>query len=144
MPVKTVKVSGVQGAKFRMELTAGGHKVTVDQPVPMGGDDEGPNPLEYTLFALAGCIGAIGRIIANQRKLQVRGFSVEVEGKINTDNLLGQDSGERAGFQDIAVRVNIDSDMTDDEKSALLHDIDSRCPVSDNLQNPVPVSFELM
>jgi len=144
MAVKSVKVQGVQDDSFRMEVTAGNHVVVIDQPGAMGGMDEGPNPLEYFLISLAGCIGAIGRIIANQRKMEVRGFRIEVSGELNTDNLLGIKSEERAGFSRIDVTVNIDTEMTREEKLSYLSEIDARCPISDNICNPSEVRFKLL
>ncbi len=144
MAAKRVKVSGIQDDSFRMEVTAGNHTLVVDQPRPMGGVDSGPNPLEYFLVSLAGCIGAIGRIIANQRKMDVKGFRVDVDGELNTDNLLGISSEQRAGFTSIKVSVHIDAEMTEEEKASYLSEVDSRCPISDNICNPSNVSFELV
>ncbi len=143
MPAKTVSIKGIQRDRFRMEIAAGNHTLVVDQPGPMGGDDGGPNPLEYELVSLAGCIGAIGRIIANQRKMDVRGFAVEIQGDMDTDALLGMKTDQRAGFRSIRVTVDIDADMTEEEKRAFLMEIDSRCPVSDNLARGTELSFRL-
>ena len=58
-----------------------------------GGTDEGPNPLEIFLSSLPACICTIGRIIAMQRKIDLRGIQVEVEGDINKDFFYVQDPG---------------------------------------------------
>jgi uncharacterized OsmC-like protein len=139
MPAKQLKVEVVQGSGFRTECTAGKHTVIVDQPTVAGGTDGGPTPLDYQLVALGGCITAIGRIIANQRRLPVRGFRVSVTGELDTDRLLGKASPNRCGFSAIAAQVTVDADMTPAEKVALVHEIDERCPISDNLQALTPV-----
>jgi len=95
-------------------------------------------------MALGGCVAAIGRIIANQKKLAVRGIEVTVEGDIDTDGLLGKPSGKRVGFSAITARVKIDADMSVAEKEKFLHDIDARCPISENLQNATPVAMTLV
>jgi putative redox protein len=94
-------------------------------------------------MALGGCVAAIGRIIANQRKLAVRGIEVTVEGDIDTDGLLGKPTTARVGFSALTARVKIDADMSPAEKEQFLHDIDMRCPISENLQNATPVSVVL-
>ncbi len=142
MAKKIVKVEGVQGSSFKMELTAGNHTVVIDQPKPMGGTDAGPNPLQYGLFALIGCIGAIGRIIANQRKMEIRGFKISCEAELNTDKLLGQSDAERAGYKWVKVVTEIDADMTKEEKAAFVAEIDERCPISDVFLNGTEVRFE--
>jgi len=139
MASKKVSVQLKQDAGFRTECKAGAHTLVIDQPSAAGGTEAGPSPLEYQLFALGGCIAAIGRIIARQRRLHVRGFAIDVEGEIDTDGLLGKPTSQRVGFADLTVRVKIDADLPDDEKEKLLHEIDARCPISENLQNPSTV-----
>ena len=143
MPAKKVQVEIKQGAGFRTECKVGKHTVIIDQPTPAGGTDAGPTPLDVQLIALGGCVAAIGRIIANQRKLAVRGIEVTVEGDIDTDGLLGKPTQQRIGFNAITARVKIDADMSPAEKEQFLHDIDARCPISENLQNATPVSMIL-
>jgi len=143
MPAKKVQVEIKQGAGFRTECKVGKHTVIIDQPAPAGGTDAGPTPLDVQLMALGGCVAAIGRIIANQRKLAVRGIEVTVEGDIDTDGLLGKPTQQRVGFSAITARVKIDADMSPAEKEQFLHDIDARCPISENLQNATPVSMIL-
>ncbi len=144
MAKKIVKVDAVQDCSFKMLATAGDHVVTIDQPTQMGGTNEGPNPLEISLIAIAACIGAIGRIISNQRKLAVREMKVSVVGEMNTDSLLGISRDERAGFQTITVNVEFDADMTHEEKVSFLKEIDSRCPVSDNMANESSLVFNVV
>jgi len=143
MPAKTVVVEIKQGAGFRTECKVGKHTVIIDQPTPAGGTDAGPSPLDVQLMSLGGCVAAIGRIIANQRKLPVRGIEVTVEGDIDTDGLLGKATEKRVGLSAITARVKIDADMTPAEKEQFVHDIDMRCPISENLQNATPVSVVL-
>lgn len=144
MPAKKLLVEVKQGAGFRTECKAGKHTVVIDQPAPAGGTDAGPTPLDVQLMALGGCVAAIGRIIANQRKLAVRGIEVSVEGEIDTDGLLGKSTSQRVGFTAITARVKIDADMSAAEKEQFLRDIDARCPISENLQNATPVVMTLV
>ena len=143
MPLKTLQVEINQGNSFRTECRAGKHTVVIDQPAASGGTDAGPTPLDYQLIAFGGCIAAIGRIVANQRQLPIRGFRVQVTGEINTDRFLGKAAPDRVGFSAIKATVAIDADLTKDEKAKLLREIDERCPISENLQNATPVTVLL-
>ncbi|HUU09411.1 MAG TPA: OsmC family protein [Phycisphaerae bacterium] len=143
MPAKNVLVEIRQGEGFKTECTAGKHTVVIDQPAALGGTDEGPTPLDYQCISLGGCIAAIGRIIAKQRRLPIRGIQVSVEGKLNTDRLLGKTSQDRTGFSSFSVVVAIDADLSREEKAKLLSEIDDRCPVSDNLTSPAAVAIVL-
>ena len=143
MPVKKVQIEVIQGANFKTECRAGKHLIIIDQPANAGGTDEGPTPLDVQLMALGGCIASIGRIVAMQRHLDIRGFVVLLEGELDTDGLLGKPSNKRAGFSAITACVKIDSDITQEEQQKLLNEIEKRCPVSDNLQNTTPICITL-
>ncbi len=119
---------------FRTDIHCS-HDFIIDQPAAMGGEGLGPNPMEVFLSSLPACICAIGRIISNQRRLNVKGFEVEVEGDIDKDYLLGKTKEGRAGFVEIRANVKIDADMTIEEKEALLKEISDRCPIADNIMN---------
>jgi putative redox protein len=143
MSKKTVAVESKLGDKFVIETNIRGHKVVIDQPVNAAGTDTGPTPLELILVSLAGCIGTIGRIIAMQQRIALRGMAIKIEGAIDTDGLLGKPIEGRIGFEDIVITVDVDAEMTDEEKEAFIHEVDRRCPVSENLLNATPIRVQL-
>jgi uncharacterized OsmC-like protein len=142
--IKTVQVNMSLGPKFEMEGRVRGHTLRVDQPATSGGEDKGPTPLEYFFVSLAGCLGTLGRIVANQRRLSLRSMEVQIQGPLDVEVLLGKGSEGRVGFQEIKALVKIDGDMTPDEKREFVHEIDRRCPISDNISAATPLSVELV
>lgn len=144
MAISKITVSASVGAGFKTQVNCS-HPFIVDQPKMAGGNDEGPNPLELFLSSLPACICAIGRIIANQRRIKLRGIEVEVEGDIDKDFLMGKTTEGRAGFTEIRSFVHIDADLTKEEKEAFLKDIAIRCPIADNMAQKsvvIPVVVE--
>ena len=140
-PNKTVKTSIKNLDGYKVELKARDHVLYIDQPPAGGGKDEGPTPLEYLFFALGGCVATVGKIIAMQQRIDLRGIEVEVEGDLNLEVLMGKSTEDRSGFSDIRVTVKVDADMTQAEKEKFVEAIDARCPISDNILNSTPVSF---
>lgn len=141
--MKTVSVTAKMGPGTLVQSDIRGHQIKVDQPKESGGGDEGPTPLEYLMFSLGGCIGSIGRIIAMQRKIDLRAMEVTIGGDLDVEVLLGKHNDARAGFHSITASVKIDADLSDEEKKHLVHEIDRRCPVSDNLLQGTPVEVTL-
>ena len=133
MAISTIKLNAEMGAGFSTKVNCS-HSFVIDQPKAGGGNDEGPNPLEIFLSSLPACICAIGRIIANQKRIELRGIDVEVEGDIDKDFLLGKTTEGRAGFTEIRSYVDIDADMTKQEKEEFLQEIAKRCPIADNIK----------
>src|SRR5690554_7633743 len=93
MPVKTEKITAELLENYKIEVKTHSHVVYIDQPPAGGGGDEGPTPLEYLLSSLAGCIITIAKIVARQKRIDLRGLRVSVEGDIDTDVLLGKKQG---------------------------------------------------
>jgi uncharacterized OsmC-like protein len=132
MAISTIKVSGEMGGTFSTKINCS-HPFVIDQPKMAGGNDEGPNPLEVFLCSLPACICAVGRIIAQQKRIKLNGISVTAEGDIDKDFLLGKTTEGRAGFTEIRSYVKIDADMTTEEKQRFLNEIAERCPIADNI-----------
>ena len=134
MAISTVKLSASMKDTFKTDIHCSNDFV-VDQPKAMGGEGLGPNPMEVFLSSLPACICAIGRIIAHQKRIKLNGIHVDVEGDIDKDYLLGKTNEGRAGFTEIRANVEIDADMTQQEKEAYLEEITRRCPIADNMIN---------
>jgi putative redox protein len=141
--VKQVQVEAILGPKFKIESQIREHTLYVDQPANAGGENAGPTPLEYMFLSLAGCIATIGRIVARQKRIELRGMTVKVEGELDVEVLMGKPSDKRAGFTGLKIIAAIDADISKEEKEAFLHEVDRRCPVSENLRNLTPMQFEV-
>ena len=85
----------------------------------------------------------IARIIANQRKIALRTLQVEMEGELDVDGLLGRNPSCRPGFSAIRANVKLDADLDAEQKRQFLRDVESRCPISDNLVHATPVHVQL-
>jgi uncharacterized OsmC-like protein len=142
--MKTISIEANLDEKFKVEVKAGDRVIYVDQPKAAGGTEAGPNPLEYFFTALAGCIATAARITANQKKIKLNGMNMKVEGSFDTEVLLGKSRENRAGMTDIKIILNIDSDMSAEEKKAFMTEVEGRCPVSDNIANTTPIMLEII
>ncbi|MEA2107641.1 MAG: OsmC family protein [Bacteroidota bacterium] len=134
MAISTIKLEATVKEGFKTDIKCS-HDFVIDQPKQGGGQDLGPNPLEIFLSSLPACICAIGKIISNQKRLNVRGIDVKVEGDIDKDFLMGKTEEGRAGFTEIRSYINVDADMSKEEKQAFIEEIEKRCPIADNMAN---------
>lgn len=139
--IKRVSIESKLAEKFTIESDIRGHKIFVDQPIQSGGEDAGPTPLEYLFVSLAGCIGTIAKITANQRRLKIDNLKVKIEGDLDLDILMGKSKDNRAGFNKIVAEVSFDSDMTIEQKRNFIKEVDERCPISDNIMNLTSVEL---
>jgi len=141
---KTISVTANMGSGTQVYAEIRDHKVVIDQPAAGGGKNEGPTPLEYFLFSLAGCIASIGRIAAMQQKIDLRGMEIKVDAAMNPAGLLGKETDDRVGFQTITVDASIDADLTAEQKQVFLDEVCDRCPLHDNIKLETKVEHQLV
>lgn len=129
-PTKTV----VKARRFQL---------VIDEPEDLGGTNEGANPVEYILAALSGCLNVMCHLVAKEMNFTLRGVEITLSGNLNPAKLFGQETTERAGYKEIKVEINPDTDADKATLEKWLKTVESRCPVSDNLTNPTPVHISL-
>lgn len=105
---------------------------------------EGPSPLEYVLAGYAGCINALGKIVAKDHGIVLKSLQVEITGALSLDKYQGKTSNNRAGFSSIDVVIKPTSDATLEQLKKWLEEVEFRCPIHDNLINPTPLSVTLL
>lgn len=137
----SVKATGASDSKTIVE--ARNFKIIVDEPENLGGTDEGANPVEYVLAALAGCLNVVGHMIAREMEFDLKGIKIDLEGELNPAKLMGENVDTRAGYNAIKVRITPDANVDRKTLETWLEKIDERCPVSDNISNTTPVNFTL-
>jgi uncharacterized OsmC-like protein len=124
-------------------VEARGFKIIVDEPEVLGGTDDGPNPVEYVLASLAGCLNVVGHIIAKEMGFKLDGIEMELEGDLDPSKFTGKDTQERAGYKEIRVKVKPHTDADEQVLKDWLAAVENRCPVSDNIRNVTPVKISL-
>lgn len=118
-------------------------QLIVDEPENLGGKDEGANPVEFVLAALAGCFSVVGKVVASEMGFELKGMDIELEGDLNPARFMGKSFDDRAGFKSINAIIKVDADIDDKTKAEWAKKCEERCPVSDNLINPTPISFKI-
>lgn len=114
-----------------------------DEPVELGGTNEGPNPVEYVLGALAACQEIVVKAYATVLEIDIQAVHVEVDGNLDLHGFLNL-SEERAGFTSVSYKTTIETNETDQEKLKTLEKLSvTRCPVHDIISNPVKINGQV-
>ena len=112
-----------------------------EPPVLLGGN-EGANPVEFLLHALAGCVTTTMVIHAAARGIRLTELSTELEGDMDLQGLLGLDEGVFPGYEKIRIKMNVEADCSDEELEDLLEFVRGHSPVCTTVCKPVPVVIE--
>lgn len=125
----------------RTQVKSKTHTWYIDEPAPFGGEDSAPSPVDMLLGSLAGCISAIGHLIAKEMGFCLDSMEICIDGEINSKRFLGTGLEGRSGFSNIVVRMEVTADWAPEQKEAWLRQVHERCPVIDNLMNPSTLSI---
>ncbi len=108
-----------------------------DEPPMLAGQDEAPNPVEYLLHALAGCITTSVVAHAAVRGIHIDSLESELEGDIDISGFLGLAPDVPKGFTDIRVRIRANAEPEDLDK---LHALVEFSPVLNTITRGAKVN----
>jgi uncharacterized OsmC-like protein len=112
---------------------------TNGEPPVLLGNNEGANPVEFLLHALAGCVTTTFVLHAMARGITIKSLSTELQGDIDLQGLLGLDEGVPAGYERIDIRMHVDADCSETELEDLMAYAQRHSPVCNTVCRPVPV-----
>jgi uncharacterized OsmC-like protein len=141
MPTFSVTAQSENPTKTSVEARE--FEMTVDEPENAGGTNEGPNPLEYLIGGQAGCLNATGHQVANDMGLDLDSVAIEIEGEFDPAKFMGESTDERAGFQDVSVTIEADTDADEETLQQWAEQTEERCPVTDNVQHSTPMDLSV-
>jgi uncharacterized OsmC-like protein len=91
-------------------------QVDADEPPMLAGNDEAPNPTEYLLNAVAGCVTTSIVAHAAVRGIHIEELESEVEGDLDLRGFLGLSDDTPRGYTDIRVKIRAKADVDDMER----------------------------
>lgn len=112
------------------------------EPPVLLGNNEGANPVEFLLHALAGCVTTTTVVHAAARGITIHKLSTELEGTIDLQGMLALDEDVSAGYRNINIRMDIEADCSEAELDDLLAFVRGHSPVCTTVCRPVPVTIE--
>ena len=119
------------GDRFEIEIR--GHRVVVDQPESIGGEDVGPTPTELFVASLGSCVGFYARRYLARHRLDSTGLTVEVAYDMAT-------KPSRVG--EVTLRVVVPAGVPEERRAGLLAAA-GHCTVHNTLTTPPEVRVDL-
>jgi uncharacterized OsmC-like protein len=110
------------------------------QPVLVAGGDEAPNPVEYLLHALVGCLTTTLVYHASTQGVRIQAVESQVEGLLDMRSFLGVREDLPGGFEGVNVRFQVKADCSAAELAHLMDVARRRSPVANFVLRAVPTS----
>jgi len=115
---------------------------TNGEPPVLLGNNEGANPVEFLLHALAGCVTTTTVLHATARGIHIEELSTELEGDMDLQAFLGLDESVPVGYKEIRIKMHIKADCSEEELDDLVSYAKDHSPVCNTVCKPVPVRLE--
>ena len=110
------------------------------EPPILLGANEGPNPAEFLLHALAACLTTSLVYVAAARGVHLDEVESTLEGDMDVRGALGLSQEVPNRFQAIRVMFSIKSDAPAEKIAEVVARAQARSAVFDSVSNPVPVT----
>jgi uncharacterized OsmC-like protein len=136
------RIKEFYGAGSEDESRTAAFEFTNGEPPVLLGNNEGANPVEFLLHALAGCVTTTTVLHAAARGIQIERLSTELAGTIDVQGLLAMDETVPVGYEQIQIKMDIAADCSDEELDDLLAFARDHSPVCNTICRPVPVTVE--
>ena len=145
----------VDGAHNRTRIqdfyAAGGEDVSRAEPFVLDageppillGTNQGPNPAEYLLHALAACLTTSLVYVAAARGVHLSEVESTLEGEMDVQGALGLSDDYRNGFERIRVGFRVRGDAPEEKLREIVARAQRRSAVFDMVTNGVPVEVEV-
>ncbi len=128
--------------RYALDIMAGRHLLTADEPVDAGGEDAGPSPYELLSAALASCTAMTLRMYVARKGWKIGRIHVAVRHeKIHAADCA--DCETREGRVDVFERVIEVERGIDEETRRRLLVIADKCPVHRTLTGEVRIRTRL-
>jgi uncharacterized OsmC-like protein len=132
-------ITGFYGAKQEIA-----HKQTfelhADEPPILAGGDDGANPVEHLLNALASCVTTSMVAHAAVRGIHIEELESELEGDIDLRGFLGLSNDVPKGFTDIRIKFRVRADV---DNMARLKRLTTYSPVFNTITQGANVDIQV-
>ncbi len=132
-----VVVSESGTGAFAQSVSIGRHRLTADEPEPIG-TDTGPSPYDFLLAGLGACTSMTVRMYAERKKWPLQKVTVTLRhSRIHAQDCA--DCETATGQVDRIERViRLEGDLDDDQRQRL-RDIADKCPVHRTLHSEIVI-----
>ncbi len=145
---KFVRLNGNQVAVatdlsgFFTTINAGGHYFFADEPLSVGGTDNGPSPYELLLASLGSCTNMTLKMYADRKGIPLEKVVSRLKHeKIHAEDCLECET-EKGKIDRIEKEIELTGDLTSEQQKRLM-EISERCPVHRTLNSEVSVKSKL-
>lgn len=141
--------SGTKSTVSTKNMILGNHKLvrdfnfTVDEPTQLLGVNSAPNPAEYMLGGLAGCMAVTFMTGATAMNIKIDQLQLEIDGELDFKGFLGIDTNTNPGFPELKFIFHIKGNGTQEQYQKLMNRVTKHSPNFNTIKNEVRLLGEI-
>ena len=128
--METFEALGVgQGWPTTVTISGTEWKLQVDEPKEDGGNNSGPNPMQYFVVSLASCQNEQAQVVAEEMSLRIDKIEIALEVDLNLDGFMGVDQHSVNCFKRAELTAVVTGSVSIEDVHELGKRVDARCPI---------------
>jgi len=135
--------SGTKTTVTTKNMVLGKHKLirdfkfTIDEPTQLLGVNCAPNPAEYMLGGLAGCMAVTFIAGATAMDIEIDQLQLEIDGELDLKGFLGLNEESNIGFPELKFIFNVKGNGTQEQYNTLIERVSKHSPNFNTIKNEV-------
>ncbi len=135
--------SGTKTTVSTKNMVFGEHKLvrdfnfTIDEPTQLLGVNSAPNPAEYMLGGLAGCMAVTFMAGATAMNINIHQLQLEIDGELDLKGFLGLNNDSCVGFPELKFIFNVKGNGTQEQYNTLMERVTKHSPNFNTIKNEV-------
>lgn len=139
----TLRAAGRLGEGITCSVETGKALVAAGLHPATGGNGASACSGDMLLEALVACAGVTLNAVATSLGIELRDASLQAEGDLDFRGTLGVAKEVPVGFQNIRLRITVDSDASEEQLATLLRLTERYCVVFQTLSNAPKLSVDI-
>jgi uncharacterized OsmC-like protein len=141
--------TGTKTTVSTKNMVLGNHKLirdfnfTIDEPTQLLGINSAPNPAEYMLGGLAGCMAVTFMAGATAMNIQIDELQLEIDGELDLKGFLGIDTDTNPGFPELKFIFHVKGNGTEEQYQKLMERVTKHSPNFNTIKNEVKMIGKL-
>lgn len=124
-----MKLSAVAETHARTRVKVRDVEDLIDEPEVRGGTNQAPSPTETLMSSLIGCTNVITQKIAHKRGVEISAMDIRLSAQFDRRGVLLEEEVDQP-FSDLVMDIDITTNATDDQMTAIKADLAKFCPVA--------------
>ena len=130
MHLETFKAKALgQGWPTKVHISNTEWNLQLDEPVEEGGQNSGPNPMQYFIASLAGCQNEQAQVVADELSLDIKQIDINLEVDLDLSGFIGESANSNGSYKNVRLDALVHGEFTDEQINTLGQKVDARCPI---------------